>query len=109
MVDPKLLQLIERLLRKTRAGDVPWEATAQDGRFQVAFPDYSVVVFERGNDWVLSIYNDEGAQIESVSDSALYNEGQGNAAEQLVALYQAARRTAFNVGKALDDLLGNLG
>lgn len=73
---------------------------------------YSIRIHLREN-WygteyaVVSIYNEEGSEIDTFTSLSLQDEWP-EANEQLVQLYQSARRVALGVDKAIDSLLREL-
>ena len=112
MVEKKLGKLIERLHKKTLAGEIDWDATADPRRFQTALPDYTIQLTSDPSEsasqaFELSVFDEEDRQIESVRPIDL----QGVLTSPTGAmrdLYEAARRQALNVDEALDHLLEEL-
>lgn len=105
-MDDKLRKLVDRLLKKTQAGELRWSETSSPESFQTSFPDYSIEV-EKNKDLVLlRIYNSDGRIIESVVEKV---SSFRDDAEALSELHDAARRQALGVEKALDDILASLG
>lgn len=115
----KQMQLVERLLAKTSNGEVDWQTTEDDGIYQVSFGDTSLRISEVAseehpeNDFVIAIFNQTGALVESFSDSDLTIEGDKPRKGQtwyrvMGELYRLARRTALGSEKILTDLLNRL-
>lgn len=104
----KIVQLIEQLHTRTMDGKVRWEQTERKDVYQAAFPNYALRIATQGNvnnpDYVLTIYNEEGGIIEDVSDVDL-QEDLDNSLETMRGIYEAARREAMGIEKALNDLL----
>ena len=117
MSEEKVGRLVVLLLDKTVRGELRWEQTETEGVYQAAFPSYSARIASqptredgRGVDYVLGIYNEEGAKVHEVDDIDL-REGMGGGSEAyktMQQLYQAARRIAMGVEDAVDDILSFL-
>src|ERR1700720_230734 len=102
--EEKLMKLVERLLAKTKASEIQWEATLiRSDQFQTAFPDYTVKVWSRENendrnatDYVVSVVNEYGTVLESASDVDLSVAfPQRDALLKMEQLYKLARRAAL--------------
>lgn len=111
-MNSKYATLAQRLVARQAKGRLDWKETEADGLFQVSFPDYSIRISLQenryGNDYaVVSIYNEEGTELDTFSSLNLQDEWP-DANEQLVQLYQSARRAALGVDKAIDSLLREL-
>lgn len=108
MSDSKIVRLIQGIVRQTNAGKIDWEVTESEEVFQASFPNYSIrlsyTTSNMGTDYWLTIMNDEGLVIESVSDVQIKSELEGSY-RIMEGLYSDARRVALGVDKALDDLL----
>lgn len=109
----KYATLAQRLVARQAKGRLDWKETETEGLFQVSFPDYSIRIQLQENPYgrdyaVVSIYNDEGTELDTFTSLALQDEWP-DANEQLVQLYQFARRAALGVDKAIDSLLRELG
>lgn len=115
MAYEKLAKLVTLISKKTRDGELKWEATAREDAFQVAFPDYVVQIVRplgqaEGEEitlYVLRILNARNIVIEEVMHYDL-NENFTDAHGLMSELYAAARRQALGVEKALDTLLETL-
>jgi hypothetical protein len=107
MADPRFITLISRLLARSREGKVAWEATAEEGTYQAAFPQYSVKVFARegqeGVDYVLQVADDKGQVIDEISDPDFPDQLQN-----MRELFNHARSTALGVDRALHSILSAL-
>jgi len=108
MSDSKIVRLIQGVVRQTDAGKIKWEVTETEETFQASFPNYSIRLSysesNMGKDYWLTIINDEGLVIESVSDVQIKSELEGSY-RIMESLYVNARRVALGVDKALDELL----
>jgi hypothetical protein len=115
-VPERLARMTKLLGSKTNEGVLPWEKTAAKDRFQTAFTNYSVQIFERRNDdestdVVIRLLNQDGKVIEEYTDADIqpYFPGDSNASFKLLRdLFNAARRSALGADKAIDDLLNEL-
>lgn len=109
----KYVTLAQRLVARQAQGRLDWKETETDGLFQVSFPDYSIRIQPHENRYgvdyaIVSIYNDEGTELDTFTGLALQDEWP-DANEQLLELYQSARRAALKVDKAIDSLIRELG
>jgi len=113
---PQMVYLVQKLYRRTDDGSVEWEETEIEGVFQAPFPEYTVRLSMQSpdghvpgsEDYVLSIFDARGLEIEEVSDVDLA-EDLADSYEVMRHLYRAARRKAMGVDQALDSLLSSLG
>ena len=103
----KIILVIQKLIDKTSAGEIGWEETELENVYQAVFPEYSVRIWPRGEDFVLGIFNAQGALIEEVSDVALKDE-LSDSYRIMKDLYLSARRAAMGVDQALDEILSSL-
>jgi hypothetical protein len=112
--------VVDRLLRKTQAGDLDWKAAADDDTFQVSFRDSSLRIQEtrvnrRGQstvDYIISLINAEGAVVETFSGVQL-DEAFGDSFSETwffktKELHELARRTALGSDKILNEILEEL-
>lgn len=115
----KYLQLLDRLIKKTEAGELKWEETAASNAFQVSFPNYTVILseVESGDDaidYVVELVNSDGRIIDRFSDVTLQQTDPNTSGERLLhfnrmkGLFEASRRQALGVDQALDELLREL-
>ncbi len=104
MTNSKLIDLIRRLLNKSNEGEIDWEATANAKRFLTTLSNYSVLISEEGEDYVLYIVDQFDEIIEQVADPDL-REVDGDSFKLMKELHQVARRNARGADKAIDDIL----
>lgn len=120
MPDPNLVpKLIQRLLRLTDEGRIDWKETASEDDFQATVAQYVVTIGRARNrdnwdawDYQIRVADRKGTLI----DEAAYSDFGDNTRTSevsppnsaLTLLYEAARRSARNVDKALTDLLASL-
>jgi hypothetical protein len=115
MADDKIVRLVHLLLERTKAGDIRWEETSSANTFQCSLPNYSVVISQRPlvissgtvslPTHALTLCNEEGKIIEELSDAVPSLLG----GVELRELFEASRRSAMGVEKALDEILNLLG
>ena len=114
MSHQKIASIIQRLSTVTAEQHDLWERTSEEGVFQASFLGYSVRLsinsdnYSEGQDYVLSIYDEDGVMVESVADTDL----QGVLAQpykMMQDLYESARRRTMGVEEALDTILDALG
>jgi hypothetical protein len=114
----KYLQLLDRLIKKTEAGELKWEEAAASNAFQVSFPNYAVILSEAEGesdtvDYIVELVNSDGRVIDRFSDVTL--EGTDPSARnapghfnRMKSLFEVARRQALGVEQALDEILRQL-
>jgi hypothetical protein len=104
--------LVDRLYSKTEIGQVGWREALSRAGFEVSFPHYSIgLEADESNFITINLYNKDGAVMESVAERDLRARGfsiDEETANKLDELYKMARRKAFGVDEALDELLGEL-
>lgn len=105
-------QLIERLYKRSLAGQLKWQKTSEDDAFQAVFPSYSVRIVEKPGqgieDYYLKIYDSTGAVVEEVSDDELATSGYTGAWERMASLFAQARRSARGADEAVRSILSAL-
>ena len=111
----RLGEVVTRLARKTVANEINWKRTETEGVFQHALPNYTLRFSEEdiegqtSPDYVLTIYNQDGEVIEEVGDPELArHEDVDDAFNIMREAYEAARRQAMGIDKALDELMNYL-
>ena len=110
----KMWALVERLAVKTAEGRLVWESTSGKGVFQTSLPKYTVRISEEPNrhtegmDYVMSIHDSSGSNIERVSDVDLAPTAGAkgeDAFSVMRGLYKEAKRAALGVDKAVDEII----
>ena len=120
----KMTRLAERLLERTSDGGVRWEETDRSDFFTAVLEGGSVVIGQAGGFWKgtrfeFTVRNDRGLTIETLAvprdqppvapgESPVADENMEALRNVLLSLYEAARRSALEVDKTLDLLLGQL-
>lgn len=110
MTDRKLVDLLNRLVDKTMAGEVKWEETENPNIFQVSFKNYAVRIASSGSRdeaFGLSMFNAAGTMIESATDEDL-SRISGTSSEKMKTLFHEARKQARGFDTAIDDILEEL-
>jgi hypothetical protein len=111
MDDPKALALFQEILKKTLAGKMAWEPTAEDDRFIATLGKYTlnIVPYTSKDNWgqpegppVIRMFYDDTIIVE-ISRSI-----DGVEVEQLNNVFVFARRTALNADQKIDELLEEL-
>lgn len=110
-------QLVQALLRQTRAGKLDWKPTAIDDAFQMSFKNYSVLIapIKKFNsvDYQISLVNAEGVVAEAFTDTDLSSRlgepaGGGTWFSRMNDLFELARGTALGSEKLLNEILKEL-
>ena len=114
MSNEKMARLILRLIHQTDVGKLQWEETSTSNAFQTAFSGYTVISREvsvplQGTpDYYISILNETGQTVETVSDSQLHDDLR-DPVGTMRDLHEKARRQAMGVDEAIDSILSELG
>lgn len=117
MVNEKTVELITRLHKNTLAGKIPWQRSANKAAFEAAFPRYSLQISEESKrdqlDYVVTILNDEGLEIDEFSDVDLSGRfpqkaPPGGWFTLMDEIYDAARRQALGADQAIETILSEL-
>jgi hypothetical protein len=113
MQDDKALQLFYKILEKTRSKGLHWEATAEDGQYVAAlgpglilktwpFTDEDVDVGEKIGPPSVTL-NDENKMLLDMNHRI-----DGISVSDLEELLLLAKRSALNIDRTIDDVLGRL-
>ncbi len=94
--------LVERLLSKTKAGEIYWREAVQPGEYTVSFPHSSVGILSDKGGYSLRLYNDAGMLIDETPIKRV------PALSQTIELFSLARRQALRVDETLQELLKEL-
>jgi hypothetical protein len=118
MTSEKNAMLVKKILKRTREGTIEWEATHSDETFQASFPNYSIRISRRryepeypGDDGIshkLDIYNKDGKLIEEIFPVDI-GKTIKKPFQMLEEIFMLARKIAFGVEEALDELISVLG
>ena len=116
-----LTTLIERLLDLTTEGRIDWQETASENDFLANVSQYVVTIsrtdegtgeFPTTHYYSIRVADREGTLVDSASDADLDDRPRPGTSrppkETLKFLFDAARRKALNVDKALSELISSL-
>jgi flagellar hook protein FlgE len=107
----KQLTLVQRLLSKTKAGNLDWKESGLQGAFQVSFRNNSILINRAGShdeDIMVSLVNENGDVVETFKDNDIRGEYSDADARLMFDLYEMARRTALGSEKVLNSILKEL-
>ena len=106
MADTKILEIAEKLLKRTRNGEVNWRETVDSNEFIVSFPTQTLAIEETvSGRYQISLVNERGNTIESLRfPGSQAIEG----GEILQDLFELARRKALQIDIRLDEALNAL-
>lgn len=105
MMTEKVDVLVQRLLERTRSGQLEWEARDMTDDIVVSFPASSVVISPYvDGECTLRLYDDHGRLFQEIDHDQM------TAPTQLALreTYLLARGRAFDVDKKFDELLSEL-
>ncbi|MBI1389974.1 MAG: hypothetical protein GC154_16155 [bacterium] len=109
-ISDKELELLNRIQEKTHGHEMGWEATADENTFIAAVPEFSLSIsyrkpkYENSFYYSLTISNHLG-QIVAEIKASQYDENK----DALQAIFEGARRVAFNADGEIEKLLTALG
>jgi hypothetical protein len=118
MTHEKFIILLKKLEEKSADGSLDWEVTASRNAFQTSVSDYVLRISEQepsdhdpesAPDYYLSLYNQQGYVIESVSDPEIrQSDPTFESFKVMKGIYKMARRSALGGDKALDSIIKGL-
>ncbi len=94
--------LVERLLLKTKEGEISWRESVRPNEYTVSFPSSSVGIVDDKDGYRLRLYNDTGMLIDETPIE------RAPALPQMMELWALARRQAWRVDETLQELLKEL-
>jgi hypothetical protein len=110
--------MAEKIEQRSEGGTLNWEKTASDYEFQATLSSFVIRircnVTNEGADYVLSLTDNQGVNLESISDveltkmikrTGVYSK---SAFDLMENIFKNAKRHALGVEKALDDILTEL-
>lgn len=91
----KLQEALDRLIKKTRAGEIKWEETLPEDGFIVSFPTHSVKIGRSPNDTGLtvSLFDKNGAVFleQTATSGGVLNPGGALLGRRILELYQVVQ------------------
>lgn len=109
MISNEYIDLVEKLLERTRDGEVNWKGTVKSNEYMIYFKNFSLSIstsfdnFTNQNNVVISLRNDSGDEIDNFwidEEDAHY---------KLVSeLHAGARRKALQIDEALSTIMTEL-
>lgn len=108
------VNLVERLIEKTKKGDLAWSESPEHGIYSISFKNYSLNIYiktnrENSNDDVfIQIVDSFGELTEEFSDIDLSKISPNDWYNKMLDLYTSARRIALGADKALKDIISEL-
>lgn len=114
MSTTRLETLLLKLQEQTEFGNVTWEKTTEDRQFQTVLGNYTLRLIESWGDniepdYVLKIQDQEGALVETISDTELFKQSPEFPAYNTMGnIFRLARRSAMGADKAIDSIINEL-
>jgi hypothetical protein len=100
MLSDKDSQFLNYLYTATKEGKIPWQPTAADDQFTASLKGkYNVVVGSGREGTWLKMANDQ-------QQVMLFVANRDDARDRVDDIFDAARRAAFDVDAAIDDIIG---
>ena len=107
MSDERLVQIAEKLLERSKRGEIEWKETAGESSFSVSFPGYSATITKVSSSrYKLAVQNRLGTDVDSLRASGTRRDSEPF--EMLMQLFQVARRVGVGTDQVLEGLLGHL-
>lgn len=113
MIPQEAKDIVDRLLVKTRAGEVQWKVESETD-FIVTLPEYSVAIsytsfgVSGATEIMLSVFDNRGYKILSFAVSSVIAHTQDDY-KMMTELYDLARAKALNIVEALKTLREQIG
>ena len=120
MINPKYYELIKILADKTKNDKLKWEITEESGMYQATLIPISFRIYKKNinfeEDFILSIHNEEGEEVDSFSDRDFRTQNFANGVppiffgnyNEIKNLYELARRSALGTDKLVNEALDAL-
>jgi len=116
MTIQKIGAIVVNLKKLTEKGKLEWEKTEKADVFQLAFPNFTIRISKRPSevepedDYIISVIDSEGVEIESMSDvdlKSIYTLP-GEAYRMMKYIWESARGYALGVEQTLDIIIKEL-
>ena len=101
----KRWELVHYLLRFTQEKKINWELGPADSMYYANIGGSGVGIRIAGNDFLVSLFNEDGEIVEMISDDDFQQSGYSNAYNVLSALHELAKAEATGSEKIVDSLL----
>lgn len=108
MSQTSFVELIKLLVERTNKNLQHWEQGPRQGTFYTQIGANSVSIKAVAEDYVITLYNQDGDQVDEISDPALKQGGFERAYGVMGELFDMARRNALGADKVLNDILNEL-
>ena len=121
MTEEKLVEMVSKIDEKTSQTGLGREKTTNENEFQTILGRFVVRIREDylpeqdGNDYTLTVTDNNGTVLESLTDSELANMLKRvrtnyipNAFQVMRSIFKNAKRQAMGVDQAIDDILSEL-
>jgi len=119
MAEEKLVELVQKVERKTAVGGLQWEETAGHEEFQTTLATFVIRIRQemnsQGFDYIISVVDSSGTTLESVSDGELSRIARSsetlysvNPYELMEKIFKNAKRQVLGVDRAIDSILSEL-
>jgi hypothetical protein len=109
MANDKMMAIIIKALAKTKEQKISWETGPTTNSYYCHIGENAISIGEKGNDYTLKIYNQDGDVIEAATDPELKNIGYEDAYSSMKELHQLAKSSALGIDVVMDDILKVLG
>ena len=111
-MEEKLLEIAQKLYKRTKEGSISWSLTDNDNIYQVDVSEYIIKISKEQLSvepiFNLNIFNLSGVFLLSINSKEIETISEIPAATAMNEIYQIARRQALGVDKAIDDILKSL-
>ncbi|MFN4271511.1 MAG: hypothetical protein ACK4F5_01785 [Aliihoeflea sp.] len=108
MSHKSFVELINLLVERTNKNRQNWEEGPRQGSFYTQIGSNSVSIKAVADDYIITLYNQDGDQVDEISDPTLKQGGFEEAYGVMGELFDMARRNALGADKVLNDILNEL-
>lgn len=105
MILEKRWHLVQMLIQKTQQKKLNWENGPSASMLYCSMKGLGIAIRPSGDDLVISLFNEDGEMVESISDPDFTNAGFANSFATMSALYELAKAEATGSEKVVDSLL----
>ncbi|MEW9805423.1 hypothetical protein [Mesorhizobium marinum] len=104
----QMAQLLGLLVTKTQSGVLSWEQGPSADAYVTQIGNNSILIRTQREDYLVSIFNENGSVVESFTDVSLSQDGIESAFEGMRDLHEMARRNALGADRVINDILNEL-